>query len=565
MRELSTSIEYNVRVPMSDGVHLAADVYRPGAPGRHPVLLVRTPYDKLQMPTLGRLAIPDILRTVRSGFVVVVQDSRGTSASEGAFEQFRCESSDGAETVAWAAAQDWSNGSVSLGGSSYMGATQLLAAIARPPALKALLPVHTASEYYEGWVYQGGAFQLGFALLWAATMAYSELLRRERVGPVDAKDKEILESIISDFPAAFRVTPLLELAQRTPLLHSYATWLEHPDRDDYWDAIAINKHYHDVTVPAFHVAGWNDIFVRGSVENYVGMKAGAASAYARGNQRLLVGPWSHQPSPTETVGDVWYGPTAGLSADVEGRQLQFLTAAARGANVEGPPVRIFVMGRNQWRDEDDWPLARARDVAFFAREDGALSEEPPREERPDEFGYDPRNPVPTIGGATLIPGDGIFAGQRDRRRLDGRSDILRYTTSPLPQDLEVTGGVKVTLFVSTSAADTDFTAALVDIQSDGRALGVVDGIRRLGSQRSMGVTPGAVVAVDIDLGPTSYVFRAGSRIRLEVSSSNFPRFDRNPNTGGVIAEARESAYVTARQTVFHDQHRPSHVILPIVS
>lgn len=567
-RHESISIEYDVRVPMPDGVDLAADVYRPTAKGRYPVLLIRTPYDKFGMPTLGRLASPDILCTVRSGFVVVAQDSRGRSASEGSFEPFACEIADGAASVAWAASQSWSSGSVALGGSSYMGATQLLAAIASPPALRAMLPVHTASEYYEGWIYQGGAFQLGFALLWAATMAHSELLLRGQSGPIDANDKAILEQIISDLPSSFRVTPLLELARSTPLLKSYASWLQHPERDAYWKATAINERYHHVTVPALHIAGWNDIFVRGSLENYVGLRNKAANDYARANQRLLVGPWMHQPSPTETIGEVWYGPSAGLAADVEGLQRRFLASIVRGEAADGPPVRLFVMGKNEWRDEDDWPLARAKDVLFFAGEGGVLRQDAPGDESPDEYNYDPRSPVPTLGGTTLLPGDGIFAGQRDRRSLERRADVLTYTTSPLPRPVEVTGNVTATLFVSTSAPDTDFTAALVDVRKDGTALGVVDGIKRLryrvSTELPTFVPPGEVVKVAIDLGPTSYVFEAGSRIRLEVSSSNFPRFDRNPNTRGVVAETSESEYLVARQLVFHDEAGPSHITLPVV-
>ena len=273
---------------------------------------------------------------------------------------------------------------------------------------------------------------------------------------------------------------------------------------------------------------------------------------------------------SEVVGDLWFGRDAGALAasDIGSRIKAFLAAAVRGEPSDLPPVRIFVMGANRWRDEDAWPLARAVDTRFYLRAGGGLSREVPGEEACDRFRFDPDDPVPTVGGNTLFRDSGRFLGPRDRRRVHGRSDVLVYQSEPLEQDIEVTGSLKATLHVSTSARDTDFTVALLDVHPDGRAIGIADGILRLryrdGLDRPVLATPGDVYEIEVDLVATSNVFKAGHRIGVEVSSSNFPRFDRNPNHGGVIAEAGRGDFVVAHQRVFHDADRPSWITLPIV-
>jgi putative CocE/NonD family hydrolase len=568
----AVAVDFNVAVPMADGVELAADIFRPAAQGRYPVILIRTPYDKqVAAASMGAFGGLSPLRAAAEGYVVVVQDVRGTSASDGRLRHFRDEAEDGATTVAWAAAQEWSNGAVGMAGASYLGGTQLLAATRTPSALKAILPTWTASEYYDGWAYQGGAFQLGAMLSWGAGLAVADLFRREARGEDVSAGREALMATAADPWTAYEQLPLTALPGHVPLLSNYGDWLAHPDRDEFWRATAINERYGSIDVPALHIGGWSDIFLKGTLENYAGLRRGAASEHARANQHLLITPWGHG-VPNEVVGELWLGPEAG--APVLGRMgaltRAFLDTFVKGdGEFESPPVRLFVMGANRWRDEDDWPLARAVDTRLHLRAGGRLTREAPSAgEGCGTFLYDPAEPVPTVGGNTLMPGGGFFMGPRDRRGVRDRLDVMLYTGDVLSHDLEVTGPVTATLHVATSARDTDFTVALVDVYPDGRAIGIADGILRLryrnGFMEQRLAEPGEVYAIEIDLVATSNVFKAGHRIGVEVSSSNFPRFDRNPNHGGVIAEATEKDFVVARQHVFHDAGRPSYVTLPIV-
>ena len=568
--ETGVTIAYDVQVPVGDGARLAADVYRPAGEGRYPVILIRTPYDKLATPAGFAPYGIDPLAMVRAGYAVVIQDVRGTGASPGRLRHFHHESADGVASVLWSARQNWSAGSVAMAGASYLGATQLLTAVEGPSALKAIVPVVTGSEYYEGWAYQGGALQLGFVQTWAVEMALADLDRRERLGQDVNADREVLGQVVADPWRAFRQLPLVELPQQAPSLFNYAEWLRHPDRDDLWRSLAINRRYGKVDVPALHIAGWNDIFLKGSLENYVGLRTGAATEHARESQYLIVAPWGHTVTG-ECVGDVWYGAAAGWREfDPVSAHIEFFNAfLKRGARPrEAGRVQIFVMGANRWREEEDWPLARAVDTRFYLRADEGLTHETPAEEPPDEFRYDPRDPVPTVGGNTVLPGGGFLLGPRDRRAVQQRTDVLVYASDILQRDTEVTGPVSARLYVTTSARDTDFTLALIDMYPDGRAIGIADGILRMryrGGFEAQGATePERVYEIKVDLVGTSNVFRAGHRIGVEISSSNFPRFDRNPNHGGVIAEATERDFVVASQRVFHDAARASYVTLPVV-
>jgi putative CocE/NonD family hydrolase len=549
------ALERGVPVRMRDGTVLAADVWRPAGPGRHPVLLQRTPYDK----ALGLIAHAPIdpARAVEAGYAVVIQDVRGRFASEGRFDPFRQEVADGADTIAWTISQPWSSGWVAMYGSSYVGATQLLAARGTPPGLQAIAPFVTGSEYYEGWTYQGGAFQLGFALMWARGFAATELARRGD----DPALRDRLDLELRDPWPLYTRLPLDDQPHLRELASFYLDWLAHPTRDAYWTGTAINGHYERIQIPALHMGGWNDIFLEGTLANYAGMSAAGAPA-----QRLVVGPWGHG-TMGDMIGDVEVGPDGSRyalgSSDLH---LAFFDQVRSGGEPDGPPVRLFVMGPNRWRDEDDWPLARATEQRLYLRAGAELSHEPPAgAEEPDTYVYDPRDPVPTAGGPTLLPGHELSfrLGPRDQSDVERRTDVLVYTSEPLPRDLEVTGRVELVLHAASSAPDTDWTAKLVDVRSDGKPLGVVDGILRArfrdGLEHPELLEPGRPYRYLIVLGSTSSVFRAGHRVRLEVSSSNFPRFDRNPNTGSEDVELR-----AAHQTVFHDVERASYLVLPVV-
>lgn len=568
------TVEKNLRVAMRDGVQLATDVYRPAGDGQHPVVMLRLPYNKEQ-PALLFLA-GDILRVAQAGYAVVVQDCRGTWASDGEFNPYFQEAEDGADAIAWAAAQPWSSGVVGMMGASYYGATQWLAATQAPPALKAIAPFITTDQYHEKWTYQGGAFQLGFILQWAsATFGVAEAVRR--VGRGSAAPALIGEAIAAadNVAAHYLQLPLGGLTTLAKLTPYVADWLAHPDYDDYWRAAAPREHYAKITTPALNFGGWYDLFLGGTLANYTAMKS-------RTRQRLVIGPWVHGYN-----GGVYPERNFGLMAhdgvaDVTAMQIRWFDHYLKGLDngVEhDAPVRIFVMGPDAWRDEADWPLPDTDWQCWYLHRDGSASSPadagllaplPPPDEPVDSFVYDPRNPVPTAGGATFLPGLFVAAnaGPRDQRDVESRPDVLCYTSAVLEDLLEVTGPVRLVLYVSSSARDTDFTGKLVDVAPDGRAITLTDGILRCRYRESLErqklMSPGEVYRIEVDLVATSNVFFAGHRIRLEVSSSNFPRFDRNSNTGGVLAGESVEDFICATNCVWHDSVHASHLVLPVI-
>lgn len=567
----SVKIDCNVAMPMRDGVKLRADVYRPDDAASHPVLLARLPYNKDLSPISLSLLSP--IRAARRGYVVVIQDTRGRFKSDGQFSLFAGEAEDGSDTVAWCAAQPWSSGQVGMYGASYFGATQWLAAMANPPALKAIVPTITSSDYYEGWTYQGGAFQQGFIQFWTAGMA-TETLTRLSDAPPDARRK--LYGSIFGIHKAYWGLPLADFPPATVpgLIDHYREWLRHPARDDYWERVRIESKYKRIDVAALHIGGWYDIFLEGTLRNFVGMRAQGKSARARHKQRLIVGPWLHGLFD-RVVGEVDFGPGVLPDAvDLGGLHLQWFDHCLRDQPDSGAPVRIFVMGANVWRNENEWPLARVVPTPYYltsggaannARGNGQLLGQPPTHAASDTFLYDPERPVPSWGGCTLMPG-AQSAGPRDQRPVEERDDVLVYTSAPLTEPTEVTGPVETIVYAATDGRDTDFTAKLVAVAPDGRALNLCDGIVRARYRNSLTraelLEPGRVYEYHIQLGSTSYMFAPGSRIRLEVSSSNFPRFDRNLNTGGDFAT--ESIGRPAVQRVFHGGPRASCVMLPLV-
>ena len=572
---MQLTIEKHLQVPMRDGVLLATDVYRPAGAGPFPVVMMRLPYNKEQ-PVLLFLA-GDILRVAQAGYAVVVQDCRGTWASEGEFSPYFQEAEDGADAIAWAAAQAWSTGDVGMMGASYYGATQWLAATQAPPALKAIAPFITTGQYFEKWTYQGGAFQLGFMLQWASvTFGVAEAVRRFMRGAGDAAGVGSAIGAADAVAANYWHLPLCELPEVANLTPYVKDWLAHPDYDDYWRAAAPCEHYENITTPALNFGGWYDLFLGGTLANYAAMKG-------RTPQKLVIGPWVHGYN-----GGVYPARNFGLMAhdgvaDVTAMQTRwfdhFLKGEANGV-LDEPPVKIFVMGPDVWREEADWPLPDTDWQQWYLHSagsagtkpaDGVLARTTPDKEPADSYLYDPRNPVPTVGGASFLPGLFIAAnaGPRDQREVEQRADVLCYTSEVLTADMEVTGPVRLVLYVSSSAADTDFTGKLVDVHPDGTALILTDGILRARYRESLStqklMTPGEVYRLEIDLVATANVFFAGHRIRLEVSSSNFPRFDRNTNSGGVIAQETEADFVRATNTVWHDAVRASHLILPVIA
>jgi putative CocE/NonD family hydrolase len=542
-------VEQNLSVPMRDGTVLRADAYLPDAGGPAPAVVSRTPYDRSLslIPPAG--LEPE--RATEAGFAVVVQDVRGLHGSEGEFRSFEAEGSDGFDTVEWVAAQEWCDGAVGMTGRSYPAAAQWRAAVERPPHLRAIFPVVVGSDYYDGWIYQGGAFELGFNLFWLHLMS-------------DGSARRSLDDDFGHLPLT--EVPLLA---ETPLAGLYREWLAHPTYDDEWKRLSIRPRYGQVEVPAFNVGGWYDIFLSGTLENFARLRTEGATEAARAGTRLLVGPWGHGsafgPYPDHKL------PGMEAQIDLAGLQLEYFERHLRGGDPDDgqAPVRIFVMGENRWRDEGDWPPPKASAERWFLHA-GSLSPEPPADEPHDEYVYDPRHPAPTIGGPTSLPGRMMkpSAGPHDQRPLEQRDDVLVYTSDTLEQPLEVTGPLELVLFAATSGPDTDFVAKLCDVDAEGRSRILAEGVLRArfrdGYEAPKPVEPDRVYELHVDLAATSNVFLPGHSIRLDVTSSSHPRFDRNANSGRAPGEDTEETLTPATQRVFHDSDRASHLLLSVV-
>ena len=560
-------VEKGVAMKTRDGLTLRADIYRPAGDGKFPTLLERTPYNKDGAADFGHKAA---LR----GYMVVVQDVRGRYTSEGDWYPFKYESNDGYDAVEWAAALPYSNGKVGMFSGSYVGATQMLAAIAHPPHLAGICPVVTASNYHENWTYQGGAFEQWFNESWTSGLAQDTLNRTIRA---ESNALEGIKALPLSLYPVFNIPAAQDGTNMTYTLAPYfEDWLAHPTYDSYWKQWSIEDNYQNIQVPVLTIAAWYDLFQGGSLRNYMGIKAHGGSEAARNGQHLLVTIGGHAGNGRK-IGDIDYGPAA-EAFNEDNITLDWYDYLFLGKQNEfsDKPVKIFVMGKNIWRDEDDWPLARAQSTPYYlhsvgragtASGNGALSTTAPQTEPADSYIYDPADPVPTTGGPLCCDGKHLPAGPRSQKDVEARPDVLVFTTPPLEQDMEVTGPVTLDLFAKTSAADTDFTGKLVDVAPDGTPINLTEGILRAKFRESTTaapkpITPGQVLEYKIDLWATSNVFLKGHRIRLEVTSSNFPRFDRNLNTGKDAAT--DNNFVKATNTILHDAAHPSAVILPVV-
>jgi len=560
-------VERGVAMKTRDGVTLRADVYRPAGEGKFPVLLTRTPYDKNTGVAFGHMG-------AQRGFIVVVQDVRGRFTSEGEWYTFKHESEDGYDTVEWAAALPHSDGRVGMYSGSYVGATQMLAAIAHPPHLAGICPVVTASNYHENWTYQGGAFEQWFNESWTSGLAQDTANRL-----IKQKTNALVGSAVlplTQYPV-FNIGGGADGVQLTSTLAPYfADWLAHPDYDNYWKQWSIEENYANIQVPALVVGAWYDIFLGGSLRNYLGIRAHGGTEAARTGTQLVVAIGGHS-GWGRTIGSIDFGPEASFDENaITLDWYDFLFKGKQNQFANGKPVKIFVMGENRWRDEASWPPERARETRYYlhsqgsantAAGDGRLSIVAAKNEMPDSFVYDPASPVPTVGGPLCCDQTHLPGGPRDQLQVETRKDVLVYSTPPLAVDTEVTGPVTLDLFAKSSAVDTDFTGKLVDVSPDGFAYNVTEGILRARYRESMSAArpldPNKVYEYKIDLWSTSNVFKKGHRIRLEVSSSNFPRFDRNLNTGKSAAES--AAFIKATNAILHDSEHPSALLLPVAA
>jgi putative CocE/NonD family hydrolase len=574
----------DVPTAMRDGTILRSNVFTPTAPGTFPVILLRLPYNKDLAQTYV-YASPAFYAS--HCYIVVVQDVRGQYKSDGFFYTFRYEANDGYDTIEWAAALPKSNGKVGMYGFSYPGGTQLLPATLRPPHLVAIVPAMTASDYHDGWTYEGGALDQSFAEDWPLTTLANSHVRRYPDGA--ALDAEMNQAVAEEFTKWYWFLPLKDFPPLHPedprVAPYFFDWLRHPDNDAYWKQWSIRERYDRITVPALHFDGWYDIFIDGALENFNGLRRNAGSKLARENQQLVVGPWLHLPWG-RNVGALDFGPQA--DNPIDQLQLRWFDYWLKGIDngVDGDPkVRIFVMGANKWRTADAWPVPGTEFRKYYLHSqgeantvsgDGWLSTKKPesdgdgrgsrrrlREAPTDTFEYDPSDPVPSIGGRfqASVPG-----GPYDQRPVLERPDVLVYTSAPLERDLEVTGPITVTLYASSSARDTDFVAKLDDVYPDGTSMLIELGVQRAryreSSTRPTPIKPGKIYKYTIHVWPTSNVFKAGHQIRLEITSSNFPMWDRNPNTGHAFAQDAELRI--ADQVIYHDEDHPSEITLPIV-
>ncbi len=560
----SLTVDRMLAIPMRDGTVLRADVYRPVGQ-RCPALVFRTPYDRTGLGMYGTFA----LRAASAGYAVVMQDTRGRGASDGDFVPFVHELEDGYDSVDWVASQPWCDGNVGMFGGSYDGVTQWQAAMSKHPALKAIAPNVTASSYHHGWVYRGGAFQLGFSLGWTLSLASHNAARDPSV---PASVRGALTDALDRLPDTARVLPLSDHPYLDDVAPYYREWLRHPTYDEYWERLDVSRAYPEIGVAAFNMGGWYDTFLGGTLANFAGLHDRSPE-----RQRLLVGPWPHEGLFSgNPVGEFNFGGRATASAlDVEGLQLRWFDRWLRGDDTSeaDPSVLLFAMGDNEWRVGDSWPLPGTEYQDWYLHSegrantlngDGRLSRETPGGQPPDSFVYNPRNPVPTLGGALCCNPVHTKGGVYDQRPVEAREDVLVYTSEPLTEPLDVTGPITVVLHAASTALDTDWTAKLVDVGPCGYARNLSDGIIRAryrGPEPQL-LTPGEVVEYRIDLGATSNVFRPGHRIRIEVSSSNFPHFDRNPNTGALPGSSPEM--ISALQNVHHSGPYLSRVVLPVV-
>lgn len=580
-------VDYDVPARMRDGVTLRANVFRPAGEGRWPVLLTRLPYGK-DFP-LGS-SLMDPVQVARRGYVVIVQDTRGRMTSEGEWKPFLNEQEDGVDTVAWAAQLPYSDGQVGMYGISYFGFTQWAAAIHQPPALKALIPAQTWNDPFNGMLFRGGAQELGSAGSWQLQMGLDLLLRRYRNDPqMRARSiYQLVREIDTLGTSGYASLPLSEFAplKQLDIAPGFFDNYTHPLERDFESVrpLHILGHHHEVSVPTLNIGGWYDIFLQDTITNFNLMRAEGGTPQAR-QSKLLIGPWSHG-GLSNPVGELNFGFGASaalidLKIDLVSLQLRWFDHWLKGIDsgmLNEAPIKLFVMGANIWRDEYEWPLARAVETRYYLHShghanslsgDGTLSLNPPEsaEVQADQYVYDPANPTPTRGGALLMSPE-YRAGPYDQRPVEERADVLVYSSDMLLTDIEVTGPVKVHLWAVSSAPDTDFVARLVDVYPDGYAQNLTDGIIRAryrnfaqGEAPSL-IEPGKVYEYEIDLWSTSNLFKAGHRIRLDITSSNFPRWDRNPNTGHAFGADAELAL--ARQRILHDSEHPSSIVFSVV-
>ncbi len=546
--QATIKIEFNRRVRMRDDIELSADIYRPESKGRFPVILSRTPYTKTGASTL-RIA----RYFAANGYVFIAMDVRGRGDSDGRFVPYVNDGKDGYDAIEWAAKQDWSTGKIGTIGGSYNGAIQWLTAVEQPPNLVAMIPMVTPSDPFVEWP---TGLPLPASIGW---FHFTAGRVSQNMEAVDWKKLYWHLPMVTMDEAMGRPNPL------------WKEEIEHSKLDSWWEPHRYQNKFDRVRVPVLGISGWYDDEQIGTPLNFIGMTT-KGDGTVRRRQKLLMGPWPHAVNSGTKLGAVDFGPTAVI--DLNGYWLRWFDYWLKGIDngiMKEPPVRIFIMGENVWRDEDEWPMARTRWTKYFLHSngkantlsgDGTLSTSEPADEPHDSYSYDPADPVPFITDPTFSQ----IGGPDDYREVEQRKDVLVYTGEELTEDVEVCGPIRVKLYASSSARDTDFMAKLIDVWPTGFAQRLTDGMVRARFREGMDkpslIEPGRVYEYDLDLWNTCQSYRKGHRIRLEVSSSAFPKYDRNLNTGEALGKTTQMKI--AEQKVFHSRQHPSHVVLPIV-
>ncbi|MGE5262198.1 MAG: CocE/NonD family hydrolase [Acidobacteriota bacterium] len=544
--------DYNVRVPMRDGVELSADVYRPvesKSGERFPVILGRTPYNKA---LAQKKTLDDFKKFVEHGYIVVWMDVRGRGDSDGEFVPYRNDGRDGYDAIEWCAAQSWSTGKVGTLGGSYAGRIQWLAALEQPPHLTAMIALVTPSDPFVEWP--------------TGTDGPMHICWFHMTSGRVSQNAEVI-----DWMPIYEHLPLMTMDEAAGrIVPRWREDLKHTRMDEYWQAICYQNQFEKINVPVMHISGWYDDEQVGTPMNFVGMTMRGATEFARSNQRLLMGPWGHAINAASKLGEVDFGP--GAIIDLREAERKWFDRWLKGKESDGESsVRIFVMGENKWRDEAEWPPARAQRTLFYLHSDGnansrlgdgRLSTVVPGDEKPDQYRYDPARPVPFITEPTSYQ----IGGPDDYSAVERRDDVLVYKTEPLGQDTEVTGTVRVEFYASSSAVDTDFMAKLVDVHPNGLVQRLCDSMVRARFREGMDkpklIEPGKIYKYSIDLWNTAQVFFKGHRVGLEISSSAFPKYDRNLNTGEDLGTS--TRMIAADQTIYHSARYPSALILPVI-
>jgi len=570
----SIRVDRNIPVKMRDGITLRADVYRPDDNAKHPAIIVRTPYDKAPS------AVSDYLSPIEAafaGYAIVIQDTRGRFASEGEFITGASEGKDGYDTIEAIATEPWCDGNIGMAGASYLGRNQWDAAMEAPPHLKAIAP-HVIGAGMVSESRMSGVYELETAISWFANMALDMIAKIAKQGKDVSKALENVRYAMNNFEEVCEFLPIKDIPyfKFEGLQEGFMTRFSDQALKGVKSEEELFWAYNKVKVPCMHSAGWYDMSVGHTFLNFFNMKQKGGSQIARQGQHIFMGPWVHGARLHNFIGAQNFGVYAsGGGSFATSRHIAFFDKYLRGIDSRYlVPIRYFVMGRKRWRNADTWPLPETEWQRFYLRSrghansgagNGVLNREEPGTESSDIYIYNPHDPVPSRGGR-INPDLNLTSGPQDQSSIERRNDVLCYTTTELREELEITGPLKLHLFASTSTKDTDFMVRLVDVHPNGMAINVAEGCIRAKYRKSILkpelLNPGEIYEYIIDLASTSNVFGKGHHIRVDITSSNFPRFERNMNTGNAFGE--DAVGIPAMQTIYHQRGYVSYIDLPVI-